>query len=535
MVLVLLLALVAGLLASWVWSGRLRAAQEQDRRDLNLFLDASSAGWAEVTDQFFTVPESAASVIGALFGELDEPQERSALLLETIRSSTAMDAAFVGYPNGEFMFVARSDQESPGGFRTRTISIDGDQRETVLTWTDAEFNEVRRELDPADTYDPRARPWYLQPDQAVSDLWTDPYVFASSQQPGITFSQRILDDAGEQLGVVGIDMQLSQLGEFLDLLAPGTNGEAAVVRGDGTAIAASGVRGLTEAGGVATTKSVEELLAAIEIAEATERKIALERSPNGLHTTVTRVARPSQDWYLTVDANDDDFLGDSKNSTAQNLPGLLAVGLASAIVVGSAAYRTSRYRERLREEAEVDELTGVLTRRAVRRSIIRRLNRSKEPVAVGIIDLDNFKAVNDNHGHPVGDVVLAAAAQRICDEVEEGRATCGRLGGDEFCVVADEHFDWTRIARTLREPIVVGDTEFRLGGSIGVSVVQPGSDRNLEEILRAADRGLFNVKSTGGDGVFYAGLDGDDLELAASMDQQAASRATTPPASSRAR
>jgi len=508
---VLLLALCAGLAVSWMWSGRVRGAQEQERRDLNLFLDASSAGWAEVTDQFFTIPESSAQVVSALVKELDTPVERSALLLESVRSSPAVDGAFIGYPNGEFMFVARSDEAAEGGFRTRTITIDASGREVKNTWTDPDFNVMRSEIDNANPYDPRERPWYISDGEA--DRWTDPYIFSSSQQPGITYSRTIADAAGRQIGVVGIDMRLSRLGEFLEVLAPGENGQAMVVRSDGTIIAASGVAGLSETGGIETAKSVDELLGSIDAATDADRMIALERSSDGLHTSVTRAARANRDWYLNVDALDSDFLGDFSNGSLENLLGLVTVGSAAALIVGWLAHQASRYRRRLEEEAQVDELTGALTRRAVRRAVIRRMSKPGE-IAIGIIDLDSFKSVNDNHGHPMGDVVLAQLAARMRASAEAVGAVCGRHGGDEFCIVSDANHDWEGLSRALAEPVVVGDQVFKLGGSIGVAVADVEADTSVEELLRTADRALFGVKRAGGGGFEVVRVDAEPADSA---------------------
>jgi len=192
LVVLIALATLAGLFASWLWSGQVAASEDDKREDLNLFLDASSAGWAEVTRQFFLAPESSAQTIGALLPQMESTDDNLALLAEVVRRNQNIDGAFIGYPDGDFHFVARSDEVGAGGFRTRVIA-DGDTPRTVdLTWTDASFQVLKTDTDPENTYDPRARPWYAPALEDDGRNWTEPYLFSSSQQPGITHSARVL-------------------------------------------------------------------------------------------------------------------------------------------------------------------------------------------------------------------------------------------------------------------------------------------------------------------------------------------------------
>ncbi|MGB9985410.1 diguanylate cyclase domain-containing protein [Herbaspirillum sp. AP21] len=121
------------------------------------------------------------------------------------------------------------------------------------------------------------------------------------------------------------------------------------------------------------------------------------------------------------------------------------------------------------------------------------------------IDLDNFKPVNDKAGHAVGDKVLKCVAQRLKEAV---RSTdiCARLGGDEFTVIATqlEHQEQApEIARKLlarlAAPIEVGDQQFVLGASIGISLY-PSHGSDLSLLLEQADAAMYHVKSSGKSG-----------------------------------
>lgn len=97
---------------------------------------------------------------------------------------------FIGTEHGDFLYVSRDDTAAPDGFRTKRITVDALERATELVYRDDEFTEVSRELDPTDAYDPRVRPWYQMALSQNGLVWTDPYVFFTSRQPGVTTADR---------------------------------------------------------------------------------------------------------------------------------------------------------------------------------------------------------------------------------------------------------------------------------------------------------------------------------------------------------
>jgi diguanylate cyclase (GGDEF)-like protein len=142
--------------------------------------------------------------------------------------------------------------------------------------------------------------------------------------------------------------------------------------------------------------------------------------------------------------------------------------------------------ERALDEADHDPMTGLLNRRG----LLARLE-SGEAVHVAIIDLDRFKAVNDQHGHDVGDSVLAAVAARISAVV--GRdGWVARWGGEEFVVVTATDVDLGERCELVRSAIELA----RLGPvAVTVSV---GMASGLFDVARAeADRRLYDAKAAG--------------------------------------
>lgn len=189
----------------------------------------------------------------------------------------------------------------------------------------------------------------------------------------------------------------------------------------------------------------------------------------------------------------------------QNTPGDLGRSLQAAVqkLAASLADR-ELIQQQLEYEATHDGLTKLANRRAVLAHLdgaIARADRSTTHAAVFFVDLDDFKSVNDSHGHYLGDNVLQTIAERLLTTVRAGDLA-GRLGGDEFVVVAEPVFDveeaiqiGDRIRRAINKPIVVDGTTITPDASIGVGL--SSGDLNADEILRDADLAVYRAKGAG--------------------------------------
>jgi diguanylate cyclase (GGDEF)-like protein len=173
--------------------------------------------------------------------------------------------------------------------------------------------------------------------------------------------------------------------------------------------------------------------------------------------------------------------------------------------VGSDVTDVRQTQERLTHLANMDVLSGLPNRGRVRQLLgeaLRQATVSNVPCAVMFLDLDGFKPVNDTFGHPKGDAVLQAVAQRLCDEVG-GDGHVGRMGGDEFAIVlADaqsrhniEHLA-ERILKRIAEPYMIDQTEIRIGVSIGCSF-GPIDGATVDDLILKADLALYEAKGAG--------------------------------------
>lgn len=159
--------------------------------------------------------------------------------------------------------------------------------------------------------------------------------------------------------------------------------------------------------------------------------------------------------------------------------------------------------------AQQDGLTGLFNARAFKSSCVNSFevaSRYKHSLAIGYIDLDGFKSVNDRYGHSTGDQVLKGVANVLSARVRKSD-TCARLGGDEFAVLLPEtsmpgaKFFFTELHGNLIA--MAKKNRWPIGFSIGVAVfVEPNT--NVEEAIKQADVLMYQVKRSGKNNIAFA-------------------------------
>ena len=176
-----------------------------------------------------------------------------------------------------------------------------------------------------------------------------------------------------------------------------------------------------------------------------------------------------------------------------------------------------RAEARLTFMAQHDGLTGLPNRNLLRQrmdEILLHARRSSDKAAVLILGLDNFKAVNDTHGHGIGDKLLRAVAKRLRSMLRE-EDTLARLNSDEFAVVQsglarpeDAVLLARRLLEAIGEPYLLGGHSVVVGASIGIAMA-PGDGDESEKLLKHADMALSRAKndSRGTFSFFEAGMD----------------------------
>jgi diguanylate cyclase (GGDEF)-like protein/PAS domain S-box-containing protein len=200
--------------------------------------------------------------------------------------------------------------------------------------------------------------------------------------------------------------------------------------------------------------------------------------------------------------------------SARGVPMLDADGRAHRMI-GVAQDITERKQreEEVRFLAYHDSLTGLPNRRLLDDRLKQALysaQRRSRKLAAMLIDLDDFKKVNDSAGHRAGDAVLRGVAQRLGGCIRKAD-TLARQGGDEFVIVQSDPHDAAdcevvaqKVLRALAAPFEVEGASYRLGASIGIALF-PSAGADADALLRAADAAMYRAKERGGNTFEFAG------------------------------
>lgn len=159
----------------------------------------------------------------------------------------------------------------------------------------------------------------------------------------------------------------------------------------------------------------------------------------------------------------------------------------------------------IRQQAQTDPLTGLFNKRVLIDRAGHALSgarRNARKMVLLFIDLDGFKAVNDHHGHAIGDVVLKETARRLSAAVRESD-TLARVGGDEFILLMenvasreDGAHVGEKILMSLNRPFTVGDMVVSISCSVGISLYPDDGD-SVDVLIRKADAAMYKAKAAG--------------------------------------
>lgn len=220
---------------------------------------------------------------------------------------------------------------------------------------------------------------------------------------------------------------------------------------------------------------------------------------------VPLVARGSAVGVLAISRSDVPFAGEEVR-IAMSMADYLSLALSNA-----------RLYSHMQQRAEIDQLTGVLTRRAFMESgeqVMDQAFHAAKPLCAFILDIDHFKPINDTFGHPAGDQVLRTLGAVMRDSL---RSTdmIGRFGGEEFCALLTdtEYRDGRDVAERLRRAIestAFAGINRQVTASIGIAYLPPGGGSDagetaeqhrqrlsIEQIIQRADIALYNAKESG--------------------------------------
>jgi diguanylate cyclase (GGDEF)-like protein len=181
--------------------------------------------------------------------------------------------------------------------------------------------------------------------------------------------------------------------------------------------------------------------------------------------------------------------------------------LLARVRVGS---RVVQYQRHLEHQTQIDPLTGLFNRRAFEKKMEEEFERSKRyqhPLSLLILDIDNFKTINDTYGHHGGDSALVKISETLKAKTRQSDFP-SRFGGEEFVLVLPDtdHDSALLVANKIHDEIrscafSSGDRSFSLTVSIGLSSTDAKTYREWREMLEDADQALYLAKNSGKDRV----------------------------------
>ncbi|WP_319541011.1 sensor domain-containing diguanylate cyclase [uncultured Pseudodesulfovibrio sp.] len=306
---------------------------------------------------------------------------------------------------------------------------------------------------------------------------------------------RVEDDKGRFIGVAGVGMNIEQAATLLKKSKTKYNREIYLVDQDGL-VQVHQNKQLIEKHSIAKAGGIRDL--ASQILDEKRNPLSLEYNWDDTHYLLSTQYIPELEWHLIVEQSEDDALISARN----NLVRTIGIGLCTSIlIIVLCTFTVNHFQGRLERLAQTDPLTGVANRRALEtyfRQASYKARRYGDRLSTIVMDLNNFKEVNDIYGHIKGDEVLKCVADTVNKAIRP-TDILARWGGDEFIIFLDGDIDDARaLAERALAAVAESSQDLPISFSYGVAQLEEGDD--LESITMRADKDLYRSKKNSGSG-----------------------------------
>lgn len=441
-------------------------------------------------------------------------------LTSILHLNSEIAGIYVADYNGNFLYSSRSIENPQALYRTKQITLDANGKTTKIWWRNEAPEIINPQVIIDEDFDPRTRPWYQLSKSQGSSIWTEPYVFFTTQKLGITTAAPLIQNDSEFWGAVGVDLEFTELAEFLSTLEISRYGSSFITTNEGTLIASPALQERYKNDSeqndlkLLTVSNTGDALIAKAYKSVFEDK--LNEFTEGDHEYLVE-AMPLQlsggrDWQIITYADKDEFLGEIRASENQKYL-IAGVVLLLSVLFGWLLTRKAwQPLGELEDSANYDQLTKLFNRRYLEnnaKELIDTAILQQQPLCVAILDIDNFKTINDTYGHAIGDKVIQIFANRLRNQ-NRPLDLVARLGGEEFVLimpnttleVAHAHINNSRITMKDRA-YKANEYSLKVTFSAGIAKLDT-QNVTLIDILNNADKALYESKNSGRDKVSVA-------------------------------
>lgn len=351
---------------------------------------------------------------------------------------------------------------------------------------------------PEDDFVVTERNWYIEGREHESFAFGEPYVDAMTGD--VCVSATAIVNYKPALSVLSADVYWEDAAKLISEVTEGNIESAFCIAGDSRIVMADSNnkivgKSLNEYKDSKLLNNINDLISENKTGQF---KITGETG----QYFIDIIKLETSDWYFVTTINWKDILKNIRHLEVL----MIIVAAAASLILILLTLRISRNISYIKHKARTDPLTGLLNRNSFKELVVMALSANTEHGVLLIIDLDNFKLINDQLGHPEGDLVLKRFSNVLEGYFNRNKDIVARIGGDEFAVFVGRPIGRDEANAMLKKFISVFHENFdedyskqKISVSIGAAYAKDNESK-YESLYQSADDILYDVKRNGKDG-----------------------------------